>query len=114
MVLNFIHHGYYDGAFPSIARLGRPRHLVVYPYMLEDDAPLWLRQHVKVGSMNGGTAVSAAIGTDGMLELLAVGRSWPSPPTSPGVRRCGSSAATSSAPSVPPGWRPPPRRRSWS
>ena len=24
VVLNFVHHGYYDGAFPSIARLGRP------------------------------------------------------------------------------------------
>ena len=73
VVLNFVHHGYYDGAFPSIARLGVPAQLVVYPYMLEDDAPLWLRQHVKVGTMNGGTAVSAAIGTDGMLDLLRQG-----------------------------------------
>ena len=73
VVLNFMHHGYYDGAFPSIARLGAPAHLVVYPYMLEDDAPLWLQQHVKVGSMNGGTAVSAGMGTDGLLSLLRRG-----------------------------------------
>jgi len=73
VVLNFMHHGYYDGAFPSIARLGAPAHLVVYPYMLEDDAPLWLQQHVRVGSMNGGTVVSAGMGTDGLLSLLRRG-----------------------------------------
>jgi lauroyl/myristoyl acyltransferase len=73
VVLNFVHHGHYDGAFPSIARLGVRAHMVVYPYMLEDDAPTWLRQHVKVALVNGGTAVSAAIGTEGMLDLLRRG-----------------------------------------
>jgi lauroyl/myristoyl acyltransferase len=73
VLLNFVHHGYYDGAFPSVARLGVPPYIVVYPYMLEPDAPLWLRQHVKVGSMNGGTAISAAVGTDRLLDLLARG-----------------------------------------
>jgi lauroyl/myristoyl acyltransferase len=70
VLLNFIHHGYYDGAFPSIARLGAPGHIVVYPYMLEPDAPLWLQQHVRIGSANGGTATSAAIGTEGLVGLL--------------------------------------------
>jgi lauroyl/myristoyl acyltransferase len=70
VLLNFIHHGYYDGGFPSIARLGAPGHIVVYPYMLEPDAPLWLQQHVRIGSANGGTAVSAAIGTEGLADLL--------------------------------------------
>ncbi|GAB2449338.1 hypothetical protein GCM10027062_33250 [Nocardioides hungaricus] len=70
VLLNFVHHGYYDGGFPSIARLGAPGHIVVYPYMLEPDAPLWLRQHVRIGSANGGTAVSAAIGTEGLVGLL--------------------------------------------
>jgi lauroyl/myristoyl acyltransferase len=73
VVLNFVHHGYYDGAFPSIARLGVPTHMVVYPYMLESDAPTWLRQHVKVAQMNGGNAVSAAVGTDALLDLLRRG-----------------------------------------
>jgi lauroyl/myristoyl acyltransferase len=73
VVLNFVHHGYYDGAFPSIARLGVPAHMVVYPYMLEPGAPLWLRQHVKVASMNGGTAVSAGIGAEGLAGLLRSG-----------------------------------------
>ena len=73
VLLNFVHHGYYDGAFPSIARLGAPAHMVVYPYMLEPDAPLWLQQHVRVGTANGGTTVSAAVGTDGLLDLLRRG-----------------------------------------
>lgn len=73
VILNFVHHGYYDGGFPSIARLGVPAHMVVYPYMLEPDAPLWLRQHVKVGTANGGTAVSAAVGTEGLTDLLVRG-----------------------------------------
>ena len=74
VLLNFIHHGYYDGAFPSIARLGAPAHMVVYPYMLEPDAPLWLQQHVRIGTANGGTAVSNAVGADGLLDLLRRGQ----------------------------------------
>lgn len=73
VVLNFMHHGYYDGAFASIARLGVPGHLVAYPYMLEPDAPAWLRQHVKVATTHGGTPVSAAIGTEGLTGLLREG-----------------------------------------
>lgn len=74
VVLNFMHHGYYDGAFASIARLGVPGHLVAYPYMLEPDAPTWLRQHVKVATTHGGTPVSAAVGTDGLTALLNDGK----------------------------------------
>lgn len=74
VILNFMHHGYYDGAFASIARLGVPGHLVAYPYMLEPDAPAWLRQHVKVATTHGGTAVSAAIGTEGLTDLLHSGK----------------------------------------
>ena len=73
VVLNFVHHGYYDGAFPSIARLGGRAHMVVHPYMLEPDAPLWLQQHLRVGTAHGGTAVSTAIGTDGLTDLLRRG-----------------------------------------
>jgi lauroyl/myristoyl acyltransferase len=73
VMLNFVHHGYYDGAFPSIARLGTPCHMVVHDYMLAPDAPAWLRQHVKVGTMNGGIAVGAGVGADGMVDLLRRG-----------------------------------------
>ncbi|MGY2704708.1 hypothetical protein [Nocardioides sp. HB32] len=74
VLLNFVHHGYYDGGFPSIARRGAPAHMVVYPYMLEPDAPLWLQQHIRIGTANGGTAVSAAVGTAGLLDLLREGQ----------------------------------------
>ncbi|KQW49047.1 hypothetical protein ASC77_10095 [Nocardioides sp. Root1257] len=70
VMLNFVHHGYYDGAFASIGRHGIACRMVVYPYMLEPDAPVWLQQHVAVACAGGGTAVSAAIGTEGMTDLL--------------------------------------------
>ena len=70
VMLNFVHHGYYDGAFPSIARHGVPCRMVVHPYMLEPGAPLWLRQHVALACTGGGTAVSAAVGNDGIMDLL--------------------------------------------
>ena len=73
VLLNFMHHGYYDGAFPSFARLGVPCRMVVHPYMLEPDAPQWLRQHVAVACTGGGRPVSSAVGTAGMLDLLRRG-----------------------------------------
>jgi lauroyl/myristoyl acyltransferase len=73
VMLNFVHHGHYDGAFPSMARLGVQCHMVVYPYMLDDRAPGWLRQHVRVASIGGGVVVSAGAGTDGITALLRRG-----------------------------------------
>lgn len=74
VMLNFTHHGQYDGGFSSLARQGFPCHMVVYPYMLEEDAPRWLKQHIKVACTGGGVAVSAGIGTDGLIDLLRSGR----------------------------------------
>lgn len=73
VLLSFVHHGYYEGALASIARLGFPSQMVVYPYMLEPDAPLWLRQHVSVATSTGGSAVSSAVGADGLADLLRRG-----------------------------------------
>ena len=73
VVLSFAHHGFYDGAFPSIAREGVPCHMVAYGYMLRPDAPAWLRQHVAVATAGGGRAVSAEIGHAGLVELLGRG-----------------------------------------
>lgn len=73
VVLSFIHHGIYEGALASVAGLGFPSQMVVYPYMLEPDAPLWLQQHVRVATSNGGSAVSSAIGADGLSDLLRRG-----------------------------------------
>jgi lauroyl/myristoyl acyltransferase len=73
VIVNFTHHGQYDGAFASIARNGFPLDMVVYPYMLADDAPTWLKQHIKVACLGGGVAVSAGVGTDGLTHLLRDG-----------------------------------------
>jgi lauroyl/myristoyl acyltransferase len=73
VLLNFVHHGYYDGGFPSVARHGVRCRMVVYPYMLEPDAPLWLKQHVALACTGGGAPVSAAVGNDGIKDLLRQG-----------------------------------------
>jgi lauroyl/myristoyl acyltransferase len=73
VLLNFTHHGQYDGGFPSLARHGFPCHIAVHPYMLEETAETWLKQHVSVACRAGGVAVSAGIGTDGLTALLRSG-----------------------------------------
>jgi lauroyl/myristoyl acyltransferase len=72
-VVSFVHHGLYDRAFPSIARTGVPLRMMVHPYMLRDDAPRWLKQHVRINCSGGGTAVSTDVGTQGIVGLLAAG-----------------------------------------
>ena len=73
VMLNFVHHGTYEGGFASLARLGAPAHMIVYPYMVRDDAPRWLKQHMRVACTGGGTKVSAEIGTQGIIDLLNQG-----------------------------------------
>ena len=74
VMLNFMHHGAYEGAFGSLGRRGVQLHMVVYPYMVRADAPRWLRQHMSVACTGGGQAVSAEIGTQGIIELLNQGK----------------------------------------
>ena len=73
VVLNFLHHGQYDGLCPSLARLGVVCHMMSYPYMLTGAAPRWLQQHVRVSRIGGGTVVGADIGTTGIIGLLRRG-----------------------------------------
>ena len=73
VMLNFVHHGTYEGAFASLSRQGAPPHMVVYPYMVRDDAPRWLKQHMQVACTGGGVRVSAEVGTQGIIDLLNQG-----------------------------------------
>jgi lauroyl/myristoyl acyltransferase len=73
VMLNFMHHGTYEGAFGSIGHSGTQLHMIVYPYMVREDAPSWLKQHMIVACAGGGVAVSAEIGTQGILDLLSQG-----------------------------------------
>ncbi|MET0840263.1 MAG: hypothetical protein ABWY19_15895 [Marmoricola sp.] len=74
VMLNFMHHGTYEGAFGSIGRRGVQLHMIVYPYMVREDAPSWLKQHMSVACTGGGLAVSAEVGTQGILDLLNQGK----------------------------------------
>ena len=62
VVLNFTHHGQYDGAFASIARNGFPLHMVVYPYMLAEDAPL--RERIRAMMTLGAISIGWMVFTE--------------------------------------------------
>jgi lauroyl/myristoyl acyltransferase len=47
--------------------------MIVYPYMVRDDAPRWLKQHMLVACTGGGVRVSAEVGTQGIIDLLNQG-----------------------------------------
>ena len=73
VIVSFMHHAHYEGAFASIARSGISAQVVVYPYMLRDDAPTWLKQHLNVAISGGARVISAGIGTDALTGLLREG-----------------------------------------
>jgi lauroyl/myristoyl acyltransferase len=73
VILNFMHHGTYEGSLASVGRLGAGSHMMVYPYMVRPDAPRWLKQHIHVACMGGGRAVSTEVGSQGILDLLRRG-----------------------------------------
>lgn len=71
VLLNFMHHGQYDGMFPSLARAGVAVHAVVAPEAFDPTSHIQLRQHFKVASMLPATTlVPASVGTAGLVELL--------------------------------------------
>lgn len=76
VLLNFMHHGQYDGLFPSLARAGvtETLNIVVAPEAFDPAGPIQLRQHFKVASMMPSTRlVPTTIGTAGMAGLLERG-----------------------------------------
>lgn len=73
VVLNYMHHGYYEGLSPSLARRGVPSHMLGLDHIFADDAPGWLKQNVRINATGGGTPVSIAIGSQGIADLLSKG-----------------------------------------
>lgn len=73
VVLNFMHHGAYEGAFTSLARLGARCEVVVHPRMLEKSAPEHLKQHLRAGRHLVGIHPTT-IGVAGITELVRAGR----------------------------------------
>jgi lauroyl/myristoyl acyltransferase len=76
MILNFMHHGQYDGLHPSLAYHGVPCHLVAAGQSMEG-ASAARRQHIKVVIRNGiivreaGTANIAAVLKPGVTLSIA-------------------------------------------
>lgn len=101
VVVNFLHHGHYEGACASLAHAGAPMRVVVDPLMLSHDSPAWLRQHVSIVRDAGNDPVPASIGSAGCRSLLGAGDvvalatdvSGSSEVTFLGQRRRGSSGA---------------------
>ncbi len=73
VIISFMHHAHYEGSFASIAQRGVCAQVLVYPYMLRDDAPTWLKQHLNVARSGGAVPISAGIGTEDMVALLNSG-----------------------------------------
>jgi lauroyl/myristoyl acyltransferase len=73
VVLSLLHHGHYEGATASVARVAPPFTIVISPEMLAPDAPSFLKQHVITGSATGANPVSADIGAKAMVGLLQGG-----------------------------------------
>ena len=72
VVLSFMHHAFFEGGIAAISRRV-PMQVVCYGYMLRDDAPGWLQQHVAVVVGSGARAFSADRGADEMAGALRGG-----------------------------------------
>ncbi|MCW2762625.1 MAG: hypothetical protein JWR85_2826 [Marmoricola sp.] len=73
VILNFMHHGYYEGFCPPLATRGVTSYMVGYAHIFGDGAPGWLRQNLRVSSTGGNTPISVGIGTQGIVDLLNEG-----------------------------------------
>lgn len=73
VVVSFLHHGHYEGATASLAVVDRPMGIVVSPEMLAQDAPTFLRQHVRAGTITGNHPVDAGLGGKELAGRLAKG-----------------------------------------
>jgi lauroyl/myristoyl acyltransferase len=72
VLVSFSHHGFYDGVFGSLSRVGIPCRSVVTPTMFDGTAPAWMAQQFRVANI-GVPAVNADIGVPGFVELLEQG-----------------------------------------
>lgn len=73
VVVSFLHHGHYEGATASLAVADAPLGIVVSPEMLATDAPTFLRQHVRAGTVTGNHPVDAGLGGKELGGRLAKG-----------------------------------------
>jgi lauroyl/myristoyl acyltransferase len=73
-IVNFVHHGDYEGLSPSLAWAGIPTHALATSEMFAKDQPAWLRQQARVITFNEGvTLLDVALGSTGIREVLDSG-----------------------------------------
>ncbi|GAB3248913.1 LpxL/LpxP family acyltransferase [Nocardioides dilutus] len=73
LILCFLHHGRFDGAFGALKRAGAPPITTVGHQMLFDsDKPAYLAAHLRVVE-KGSTMVPATLGYDGLRDLVLEG-----------------------------------------
>lgn len=73
VVLSFMHHAFFEGGFATLGRCGIPTEIVCHGYMLSDDAPGWLQQHVSIVVSGGAKPFAADRGADEMARVLREG-----------------------------------------
>lgn len=72
-VVNFVHHGDYEGISPSLAWAGFPSQAVATSEMFAPDMPRWMRQQRRVVESNGARVMDVALGSAGIKAVLATG-----------------------------------------
>lgn len=102
LIINFMHHGQFDGAFGSLVRAGvRPMKIACHPAMFDPDGSDWILQHCRVSALGGepfDVSVKGYADMIGMLkdgEIVAIATDVPgrTPLTFAGRRLLGSSGA---------------------
>jgi lauroyl/myristoyl acyltransferase len=75
VILSFLHHGQYEGIFPSLGRYGFQLHLPVHPMMVRQEPapPAHFAQHLAVTTSLGAKAFSSSHSYDHMKFLLKQG-----------------------------------------
>lgn len=72
-VLNFVHHGHFDGLFGSLARHGMRCHVVTDTVLASPDGPAYFAQHLKVVRTGGAEILWTSLKFAGLLDRLRAG-----------------------------------------
>lgn len=73
VVVSFVHHAHFEGAFLAVHRAGFDLDGIVHPLMIAGGGGNFMRQHTRICAM-GATLHSTEIGSAGIADLLRAGR----------------------------------------
>jgi lauroyl/myristoyl acyltransferase len=75
VILNFMHHNWYEGLFASLANAGAPITIFASPKVLGPETPTGMRQHIKV-VRHGSIMIPATGGTDHIQAQVRPGGTY--------------------------------------